>query len=68
MLAITEMGGIVFPPVPAFYNAPATIADMVDHTLSRVLDLFGLETGLGGRWTGKPAAPKQTTTHNGDAR
>ena len=36
------MGGIIYPPVPAFYNNPETLDDMVDHTVSRLLDLFAL--------------------------
>ena len=50
MLAVTEMGAIVAPPVPAFYAKPLTLDDMVDHTLGRVLDLFGLESGTVRRW------------------
>ena len=52
MLAVTEMGGVIFPPVPAFYARPATLADMVDHSVGRILDLFDLETGLVDRWEG----------------
>lgn len=52
MAAITEMGGIVYPPVPAFYAKPASLEEMVDHTLGRVLDLFGLEVGTVRRWEG----------------
>ncbi len=43
MVTVTEMGAIVCPPVPAFYNRPETIAELVDHTVARVLDLFELE-------------------------
>jgi 4-hydroxy-3-polyprenylbenzoate decarboxylase len=50
MLAVTEMGGIVAPPVPAFYTRPRTIGDLVDQTIGRVLDLFGLDTGTFPRW------------------
>ncbi|WP_158898688.1 UbiX family flavin prenyltransferase [Burkholderia sp. L27(2015)] len=50
MAAVTEAGGIIFPPVPAFYSNPESIADMVDHTLGRVLDLFGIEAGTVRRW------------------
>jgi len=58
MLAATEAGAIMFPPVPAFYARPQTLADMVDHTVGRVLDLFDLDAGLVDRWTGdKPTAP-----------
>lgn len=53
MVTVTEMGAIVCPPVPAFYNRPATIDDLVDHTVGRVLDLFGIEhQGLVKRWNG----------------
>jgi 4-hydroxy-3-polyprenylbenzoate decarboxylase len=52
MTAVTEMGGIVFPPVPSFYHRPASIDEMVDHTVSRVLDLFGIEHTLAPRWNG----------------
>ena len=50
MTALSEMGAIIAPPVPAFYARPDTIADIVDHTLGRVLDLFGLEAGVVRRW------------------
>jgi flavin prenyltransferase len=52
MTAVTEMGGIVFPPLPGFYHLPASIDEMVDHTVGRVLDLFGLEHALTPRWNG----------------
>ena len=45
MTAVTEMGGIIAPPVPAFYARPENLAQMVDHSLGRVLDLFGLDAG-----------------------
>lgn len=47
---LAELGAVIAPPVPAFYARPETLADMVDHTLGRVLDLFGLETGGVRRW------------------
>src|SRR5262249_45119730 len=50
MAAVTEMGAIVMPPVPAFYTEPKTIEDIVNHTVGRALDLFGLDTGLLVRW------------------
>lgn len=50
MGAVTEMGAIVYPPVPAFYARPTTIEEMVDHTLGRALDLFGIESGTVRRW------------------
>lgn len=52
MLAVTEMGAIVSPPVPAFYAQPANLEEMVDHTLGRVLDLFDIEVGAVRRWNG----------------
>lgn len=57
MTSVTEMGGIIFPPVPGFYQRPHSIADMVDHTVSRVLDLLGLPPLDAVRWAGlKPVA------------
>lgn len=50
MTALAEMGAVIAPPVPAFYARPATIAEMIDQTLGRVLDLFGFETGTVKRW------------------
>ena len=50
MTALLEMGAVIAPPVPAFYAKPTTIAEMIDQTLGRVLDLFGIETGTVKRW------------------
>ncbi len=50
LAALAEMGAVIAPPVPAFYAEPATLADMVDHTLGRLLDLFGLEAPRVKRW------------------
>lgn len=50
MTQLTEMGAIVMPPVPAFYAKPATIDDMIDHTVGRALDLFDIDTKLVKRW------------------
>lgn len=56
MTAVTEMGGIVFPPVPAFYVRPETLDDVVQHTVGRVLDLFDIgHEGLVKRWQGMHA-------------
>lgn len=52
MVAVTEMGGVIFPPVPAFYNRPRSIEELVDHTVGRVLDLFGIAQGLSPAWAG----------------
>ena len=57
MTTVTEMGGVIFPPLPSFYHNPQSIAEMVDHTVGRVLDLFGVEQTLTPRWSGmKPAS------------
>ncbi|MGU3494792.1 UbiX family flavin prenyltransferase [Xanthobacteraceae bacterium A53D] len=50
MLAVTEMGGIIAPPVPAFYSRPQSLDDMVTHTIGRVLDLFDLDLKAFPRW------------------
>ncbi len=50
MLQVTEAGAIVMPPLPAFYARPASIAEMVDHTLGRVLDLFGIDNRMSPVW------------------
>jgi flavin prenyltransferase len=60
MLAATESGAVVLPPVPAFYARPATLADVVDHTVGRVLDLFDIDAGLVDRWTGEKPQPKRS--------
>ena len=60
MAQLAEMGAVIAPPVPAFYRRPQSIEDMVDHTLGRVLDLFGLETGKLRRWgEDNPGAPRR---------
>jgi 4-hydroxy-3-polyprenylbenzoate decarboxylase len=48
------MGAIVAPPMPAFYNRPQTIDDLVTHSVGRVLDMFGIDPGVVKRWQGKP--------------
>jgi 4-hydroxy-3-polyprenylbenzoate decarboxylase len=53
MLAVSEMGGIVAPPVPAFYARPDSLEAMVDHSLGRVLDLFDIDSGKVTRWSGE---------------
>ena len=53
MQSVTEMGGIIFPPVPAFYAQPQSLEDVIDHTAARVLDLFSLPEVPGlARWQG----------------
>lgn len=56
MLALAEMGAVVAPPLPAFYARPESVADLVDHSVGRVLDLFGLDTGAVRRW-GETSGP-----------
>ena len=55
MTSITEMGGIVFPPLPAFYHLPKSIEGMVDHTVSRILEMVGIDVN-GPRWAGTDGA------------
>ena len=52
MTAVTEMGGVIFPPLPAFYNRPTTIDQMIDDTVARVLDMFALGPSLSAAWPG----------------
>ena len=52
MASVTEAGAIVYPPVPAFYARPQSLEAMVDHTVGRVLDLFGVDLGIVKRWQG----------------
>jgi len=52
MVQLTEMGAIIFPPVPSFYNRPKAIGDIVNSTVGRVLDLFNIEHDLSHRWSG----------------
>lgn len=55
MTALAEMGAVIAPPVPAFYAKPQSIDDLVDHSVGRVLDLFGLDAGNLRRWGERPA-------------
>ncbi|WP_456304495.1 UbiX family flavin prenyltransferase [Acidisoma silvae] len=57
MLAITEMGGIIAPPVPAFYAHPQSLDDMVTHTIGRVLDLYDLDLNAFPRWGEEAVLP-----------
>ena len=51
MVALTRMGAIIFPPVPAFYHRTKTIDDIINQTVTRVLDQFGIEVNLFERWS-----------------
>lgn len=61
MTAVTEMGGIITPPVPSFYNNPQNIDDIVDQTVGRTLDHLGIETMLVKRWQGLPEPSKPSS-------
>jgi flavin prenyltransferase len=50
MTALAEMGAIIAPPVPAFYMRPASLEEMIDHTVGRALDLFDIDVGAAPRW------------------
>jgi flavin prenyltransferase len=54
MTALSEMGAVIAPPIPGFYNRPQTVMDLVDHSVDRVLDLIGLPDELVRRWEGPP--------------
>ena len=53
MLKLSRMGAVILPPMPAFYNHPRTIDDIVDHSVARILDQFGIEAPNAVRWTGE---------------
>ena len=54
MLKLSRMGAVILPPMPAFYNNPRSLTDIVDHTVARMLDQFGIEAPGGSqRWTGE---------------
>jgi 4-hydroxy-3-polyprenylbenzoate decarboxylase len=55
MLRVTESGGVILPPVPAFYHQPKTIEDLISHTVGKILDQFDIEHDLFRRWTGIPS-------------
>ncbi|MGE7766158.1 UbiX family flavin prenyltransferase [Peribacillus sp. NPDC096540] len=50
MLALAKMGVSISPPMPAFYNKPSTVDDIVNHTITRILDQLGIENNLSKRW------------------
>ena len=57
MIRLIDSGGIMVPPMPAFYTRPKTVDDIVNHTVGKVLDLFGIEHDQFERWSGKPINP-----------
>ena len=56
MLALAEIGGVILPPVPAFYPRPKTLDDVVNHTVGRILDRFAVPHDLVPEWTGRGGA------------
>jgi 4-hydroxy-3-polyprenylbenzoate decarboxylase len=52
MRKLAEIGAIIMPPLPAFYYKPSTVQDIIDHTIGKVLDIFGIEHTLFERWSG----------------
>lgn len=61
LLQLAEIGGVIFPPMPAFYHRPQTLDDLVNHSVGRILDRLGIPHGLGREWAGTrhpdPASP-----------
>jgi flavin prenyltransferase len=53
MLRLTQMGAILFPPVPAFYQKPKTLEDIIDHSIGKILDFFDIESPYFKRWSGE---------------
>jgi hypothetical protein len=58
-----QLGAVIAPPMPAFYSQPQTIDDLINHTVGRVLDLFGLDAGIIRRWEGTPGKPDRSTAN-----
>lgn len=65
MVSVTEMGGIIYPPVPAFYHQPRSVSELVDHSVDRVLDLLGWPSTQAARWAGPVEAAAAATGHKG---
>ena len=61
LLALSDMGAIIAPPLPAFYAAPQSLDDIIDHSVGRVLDLFGLDSGKVHRWREAPPGSPEGT-------
>lgn len=66
MVALAEAGAIIAPPLPAFYNDPKTVDDIVDHTCGRVLDLFDIEAGVVKRWRESQQRAFKKAPHDDD--
>jgi 4-hydroxy-3-polyprenylbenzoate decarboxylase len=65
MLALTEMGAIIAPPIPGFYQQPQSVQDIVDHSIDRILDLLGLPAPEARRWNGRTAPPDDSFSNSG---
>ena len=63
MERLCEMGAIIMPPAPAFYHKPQTIQDIVDHTVGKMLDIFGIEHTLFQRWPGMAKQDEDLSTY-----
>jgi 4-hydroxy-3-polyprenylbenzoate decarboxylase len=63
MERLCEMGAIIMPPAPAFYHRPQTIQDIVDHTVGKMLDIFGIEHTLFQRWPGMGKQDENLSTY-----
>jgi len=62
MLRLSRMGAVILPPVPAFYNHPQTVDDIVEHTVARILDQFGIEVPSAIRWAGEMGVGKESAS------
>jgi len=60
MLKLARMGTVILPPMPAFYNHPQTVDDVVEHTVARILDQFGVEVPSAARWAGEMGVGKSS--------
>ena len=66
MVSVTEMGGIIFPPVPAFYARPDSVSDLVDQLCGRVLELLDIDNDHGPRWLGLQHDKPESKPPQGD--
>jgi len=66
LLTLARLGVVIVPPVPAFYNHPATLDDVIDHVTARVMDQFGLDFPRARRWDGKLRSLTPVGTDRGD--